>query len=758
MQQLDFWLFKQINTGPANPALDGVMLAASAVGTGAAQAAMGLCFLLYGWIADRIGLRRAGYAGVIAAAASGIAVQLAKSIWGRPRPLSSLYEVRLVGAPLFGNSFPSGHATTAFAVAAAISAFAPGARYVLFPLAVLISVSRVYVGVHFPLDVVYGAALGTLVGMWSASLLRLREGRQREGEAPAEPASPQPSPERRGRREGAASPLTKGGLRGVWPYVLLLAVCLVLFLWRLGAVPLIGLDEGLYSECAREMAAGGSWIVPTVSGQPFYEKPPLAYWLMATSIRAFGATSFAARLPSALAALALVALTVWIGTRLFGGRAGLLGGFALACSIMTAGLARMALLDMLFALVITAALGAFLLSHLGLASRWWYLLFWGATGLSLLVKGPAGAVLIGVTVGVFLSGKWRVESGKHPAAFRCFPLSTFSFPPSVLVAGIAIFVLVAAPWYVLVQRETGGEFLREFVIHQNLQRALGNDFQHNMPFYFYLPTYLVGFFPWSVFVPLAWVRQVRWRPADAAGDASLFAATWIAVMLVIFSISRSKLPAYIYPVYPASALLIGRLWSEAMERGEIDSLRRCAVAAVVTAGIVGSALLIGPRFLPEPVPGLAAALTVMAASFVVGTGLALALLVRRRAASAFGALCAGVVVFMVAAVSLGLPIAARTTAEPAATLGEQLRRITPPDTAVFAYRLSPPQPALAFYAQRAVVARRTPLELREAMRGVGSCVVIGQEGRLDDLPGGGKLTSRQGRYLIYRFGRPPSRR
>jgi len=256
-----------------------------------------------------------------------------------------------------------------------------------------------------------------------------------------------------------------------------------------------------------------------------------------------------------------------------------------------------------------------------------------------------------------------------------------------------------------------------------------------------------------VFVPLAWARQVRRKPNDAAGEASLFAATWIAAMVVIFSISRSKLPAYIYPVYPASALLVGRLWCEAVESGSVDSLRRYAVAAVAVAIVVGAALLIGPRFLPDPVPGVRTALAAMAVSIIAGTILCLGLLFGRRVTLAFAALCAGSVALVLAAVALGLPIASRTVAEPAVAVASEVRRLAPPGLPVFAYRLAPPQATLPFYARRPVLTERTQEGIRKAVRGVGSVVVIGQEGRVDGLPAGGKLLSRHGRYLIYRFDR-----
>ncbi|MGB9618916.1 MAG: ArnT family glycosyltransferase [Armatimonadota bacterium] len=525
--------------------------------------------------------------------------------------------------------------------------------------------------------------------------------------------------------------------KSVTPYVALTLVCLALFAWRLGATPLVGLDEGLYSECAREMAAGGSWVVPAVNGLPFFEKPPLAYWLMAASIRLLGANSFAARLPSCLAGFVLVALSVWLGTKLFGRRAGLMSGFALGTCIMTIGLARMALLDMLFALAIAASLGTFLLARLGLLSRRGYLVFWAAAGLSALVKGPAGPVLIAGTVLAF-------------AAVRRQPRVLLAATP---LAGFAVFVLVALPWYTAVQVQTRGEFLREFILHQNVQRALGQDFQHNMPFYFYVPTYLVGFFPWSVFIPLAWIRFVRINSTDSAEEASLFAGVWIVAMVLIFSISRSKLPAYVYPVYPASALLIGRLWSEAVDGQATDSLRRYAMVATALAAVVAGAFLLGPRFIPHPVPGAGTALGAMGLSLVAGVFLCLVALLKRRVTLAFAALCVGAGVMALCAIGLALPIASRALAEPAVAVAKEVRRIARPELPVFAYQLSPPQSALPFYAGRPVLPQKTPEAMANAVRGLRSFLVIGQEDRLDGLPAGGKLVSRRGRYLIYRFDR-----
>lgn len=170
---MDAAVFRYINTELASPVMDKVMLAATLLGVGVVQAGLSLACIMWGWIAESVSVRRAGYAGLTAFAYSGALVQIAKHIWDRPRPLLAMFDVRVLGEPLFVHSFPSGHTATAFAVIVAVSAFLPRLRWALIPFAFIAAISRVYLGVHFPLDVAYGALVGALIGIGSAALVRL---------------------------------------------------------------------------------------------------------------------------------------------------------------------------------------------------------------------------------------------------------------------------------------------------------------------------------------------------------------------------------------------------------------------------------------------------------------------------------------------------------------------------------------------------------------------------------------------------------
>jgi hypothetical protein len=236
-------------------------------------------------------------------------------------------------------------------------------------------------------------------------------------------------------------------------------------------------------------------------------------------------------------------------------------------------------------------------------------------------------------------------------------------------------------------------------------------------------------------------------------DVRLFLAVWIASMLVIFSVVRSKLPGYVFPVYPACALMVAQLWSS----GECANLRRSALAAAVAACAAAAVMLVIPPYLQEPIPGVTAALIPMAAALVLGCATAYVLLLLRRPTAAFGALCAGMAVFMLVVVRAGLPIAARPNAIPAMRMGREIarramgREIARHPEPAFALNLSPPQPQLGFYAGRAV--RQVDLEEDIHFRGSPRCQIVMQRDRSVPLFGFGVITARIGPYFLVRYSR-----
>ncbi len=521
------------------------------------------------------------------------------------------------------------------------------------------------------------------------------------------------------------------------PYILLAALCLALFFWKLGSVPLFGLDEGLYASCAREMAASGNYIVPTQNGIPFFDKPPLCYWLQAASIRGFGTNSLAARFPSAVGGMLLVTLTVLIAGKVYGRRPGLLAGFVLVTALFTPAMAHLCSLDQIFAVTITAALGTFLLAYLGMVSKGWYLAFWAALGLSGISQRPRGSC-------ADLPHYRGVPAHKKgPAGTRRVAARAGHYPVSI---DIRTLVYAGAKGHTR-------RFLER--VHHPPEPAAGDGqrFLSQRAVLFLPAIFLAGFFPWSVFTPLAWVKYVRLRPKSAQDQASLFFAVWSVTIIAVFSASQSKLASYIYPMYPAAAALVGLAWSRAIENKEPEPLRRWAAAVVILSLLLAAAMQIGQRFLPTPIPGLSLALMPMSVSVALGSMLGFVLLAQKRPAGAFAALGAGAAGFVLAAIVLGLPVAARTTSIPVYQAAQQIGRLASRSETVVAYHLTHPQPALGFYAQRPVPPAHTAHELASILARGKKTLVVTQDAR--SLPRGGVLQAKAGPFLIYGWGRSP---
>jgi 4-amino-4-deoxy-L-arabinose transferase-like glycosyltransferase len=327
----------------------------------------------------------------------------------------------------------------------------------------------------------------------------------------------------------------------------LLAVCGVLFFHRLADRDLWSSHEARAGMDAQTVLDGGSLGLPYLfDGQPELQKPPMYYWLVAALawLRGTEVDALAVRLPAALSALACV-LAVWLGLGVLRRRP----AAALACATVLATaahfvwLARIGRIDMPLTLSIVTAAGCLYLARkkLALQLRAWPLQLAGylAIAVGVLLKGPIGAVLPAVIVGVHLAveGDWRPRRWRLGLAW-----------------GVPLVLALTVPWFVLADRTTGGEFTRVFFWHHNLGRGLGGSGLRNNPWWFYLPQFLGDFLPWSVLLPMAvWRhRLVLRRDPDAR-----FGCTWFLAVLLVLSCSRFKRADYLLPAYPGAALLLG---------------------------------------------------------------------------------------------------------------------------------------------------------------------------------------------------------
>jgi 4-amino-4-deoxy-L-arabinose transferase-like glycosyltransferase len=562
---------------------------------------------------------------------------------------------------------------------------------------------------------------------------------------------------------------------------LLILFASVLFFLGLGTPGLFDADEPAYAGAAREMLERGDWVTPYFNGQPRFDKPILFYWLILLSYRVFGITEFAVRFWSALAGVGLVVLLWRAARRRMGDEAALWTGVAFSANLLTALLARAAVTDMLLTFFVTAAIlaGLIAVEQPDPANRWPARGMWAAMALAALVKGPVGLVIPAMALGGCLVALREVRAGLR----RLVPWE-----------GPVLFLLIAAPWYALALRANGWAFIEGFVIKHHLTRYTGVVSSHAGPLWFYLPVVLVGFFPWSGFLPAALWRAagtVRRRRAEAAGDRlAVTCLCWLTGLFVFFSLAGTKLPSYLFPAFPAMALLVGRAIAISNEkpttenRSMTESIDRLSIVGCpfsipaerpvprwVTSltpwliGVTGSTLAVGLFLLPlvlerlrpaargvldgvAPPTGMSWGL---AALLLVGIAASLAARGRWRPALLAATMCGLVLTAALAVAPMAYGIAQGSLRE----FSEEAGRIVPPGDPVLVYGLN--APSVVFYADRRVrpIGAGAPGEVMAAVRALReagrSAALITRSGlmlQLNDVPGLA-LRKASGGYALY---------
>ncbi|TAL11307.1 MAG: glycosyltransferase family 39 protein, partial [Nitrospirae bacterium] len=330
---------------------------------------------------------------------------------------------------------------------------------------------------------------------------------------------------------------------------LLLAICALLFLLGLGTLGLTDRDEGSNAEAAREMVESGDWVTPTLNGVPRFAKPVFTYWLISGSYLAFGVNEFTARLPSALFGTALVLMQYAFVSRLFGPAVGLRAALMLLLNIEILAIGRLVLTDMVMMFFTTVSIFSFFLAMWGEGkAKRWYWGFYIGMGLATLTKGPVGLLvpLLAVVPYLWLTRRWR------DVLRECRPL-----------AGTLVFLAVAAPWYTAMFMLHGSGYA-DSARGDTLTRFFSVIGGHGGTVLFYVPILLLGFFPWSGFLPATLVQALQGSRSAVAQDRQrhlqILCAVWIAAVFVFFSLSSTRLPHYIAPLFPAAALLVAASW------------------------------------------------------------------------------------------------------------------------------------------------------------------------------------------------------
>lgn len=357
------------------------------------------------------------------------------------------------------------------------------------------------------------------------------------------------------------------------PFLWILALLLTgIWFAMLGARTLVPTDEGRYAEMAREMLASGDWITTRLNGIKYFEKPPLQIWMTALAFKLFGLGEWQARLWTGLCGFAGIVLTGFAGRRVFGPDSGsdsgsdpglgtgLAAALVLGSCLFWAAMGHINTLDMGLAGGMTLALCGLLLAQTSpdLSGRLrWMLACWAGMALAVLSKGLIGLALPGAVLIVYtvVARDWVIWKRLH------------------LLAGLLVFAVITVPWFVLVSIRNP-EFPQFFFVHEHFQRFTSKVHHREGPWYYFLPILLGGLLPWlAVFMQSLWAARheaplpVMAVSTDARGfRPKKLLLVWSVFIFIFFSISSSKLPSYILPVFPSLALLIAAYLIEAPRR------------------------------------------------------------------------------------------------------------------------------------------------------------------------------------------------
>ncbi|HEY3432360.1 MAG TPA: glycosyltransferase family 39 protein [Rhodocyclaceae bacterium] len=304
-------------------------------------------------------------------------------------------------------------------------------------------------------------------------------------------------------------------------------------------------DEGRYAEIPREMVVSGDWVTPRLNGIKYFEKPALQYWTTAAAYEVFGESQWTARIWPALTGFGGILLAWFLGYRLWGQRAGILAGAILASTLLYNVMGHIITLDMSLSFFLQMAWTGFILAQIEPdRSRKWMWMAWAGLALAALSKGLVAGVLTGGVLVAYSIINRDISPWK-----RFAPLS-----------GFLIFLAIAAPWFIVVSL-ANPEFPHFFFIHEHFERFLTKVHHRYQPNWYFVPIYFLGALPWAFLALHALTKSWTERIAGKF-NPERFLLLWTVLTFVFFSVSSSKLPPYILPIFPALALLGGKVLYE----------------------------------------------------------------------------------------------------------------------------------------------------------------------------------------------------
>lgn len=383
--------------------------------------------------------------------------------------------------------------------------------------------------------------------------------------------------------------------------IIITLISVIIFGLFLGKYPLQSPDAARYAEIPREMLVTKDFITPHLNGIKYFEKPPLFYWIQAISLKAFGINEFAAGLPNALLAFGICLMVYFAGRKLYRRESGLLASVILATSILFFAMTRIVTLDLSLTFFISAALLCFLFGTRAPPNRtrdYYFWLFYFFTALATLTKGLVAIFLPAVIIFVYvlIYNEWR-----NLKNYR-------------ILSGGVLFLLIAAPWHILVQI-ANPEFFHFYFIDQHFLRYLTSYADREQAWWFLPIVFLLGIYPWTPFllqalkhalpsISFSWLlfwkkkspEQLYKNNQSYQYRSAVFLTIWVAVIYVFYTFSSSQLIPYLLPILPPLAIILGdyfaAMWNQPQNFGLNNGFKAVAIINI----LLGISIIIAINF------------------------------------------------------------------------------------------------------------------------------------------------------------------
>jgi 4-amino-4-deoxy-L-arabinose transferase-like glycosyltransferase len=344
-------------------------------------------------------------------------------------------------------------------------------------------------------------------------------------------------------------------------------------------------SETAYGEVAREILLTHDWVVMHLNGAPWFVQPPLYFWLAALSAMLFGVTSFALRLPAALATIVMGAMTGYTVSRQAGTRTGIFTSVVLSSCMMQAVIGRLAIMDALLDLAVALTIFWWFRSLEAGKDRY-FVYGWVAAALGFLAKGPVAPAAALLVMVPYAWWNARSEPTRLPSA------------RSWLI-GVALAAAIVLPWLAAIVAHSGLPAVRELIGHYTIGRYTGVIENQAGPVWYYLPVVILGFFPWIAFLPVAIGHGVRALRSESTAPTRSrlvrLAIVWSLVPFLFFSFAKTKLPNYVALEFPALAVLVALYLDDVIRKGVSRSVIVSAATVPIFIGLCAFAIMVFVR-------------------------------------------------------------------------------------------------------------------------------------------------------------------